>query len=77
MLIGHDFAQAERAAIINNTPDFVIQQKRRAAIDYLGTNWTAHPEYKPVARHSTLPMEWIPNATLAPIQMQARKAGRI
>lgn len=73
-----DHAHPIRAKLIAETPiDTPLDLKRRAAIEYLGENYVAHPNYKFRERHAFCPARWAPHSILRPVQIAAQQAGRI
>jgi hypothetical protein len=50
-----------------------LEDKRRAAIEYLGATWVFHENYQSGARHSPLSSDRV----LVDVQIRAQVAGRI
>lgn len=54
-----------------------LADKRRAALEYLGSNHVLHPAYQPRERHSNMATLWYPQRSLREVETEARKANRI
>lgn len=54
-----------------------LEEKRRQALEYLGSDHVLHPEYQGRARHSPLKDIWEPHRALFDVQIKASIAGRI
>lgn len=54
-----------------------LEEKRKQALEYLGSDHVLHPNYQERARHSPFREHWQPNRYLFDVEIKASAAGRI